>query len=225
VVDDLVVSWGAHDSYRRLTPPARVARATITSPRGCVVADWIEGLPADLRPAWKLTIPIVPPWQPGEAQVDDGHMLTLGCSDASPVVLTPPSHARAHDGGPVAGGAWWSPTYGEVVQSWRLECEGAESVVAWALRRRGTSGLEHRVDEDRLLVIDGRSQLELAVAFTHAGCRLDVGTSSRGGATHGIQRWCSVPQTSRRASSSLPEPMLRLVGRLSPSTAPRTSGA
>jgi hypothetical protein len=121
-----VVMWGVHDAYRRLQPGRRVARVVLVSPDGVVVSDWVEGPPGI---DFALSLPIGP-----DADFDtvDG-ILAAGTGRYR---LTLPGTVRTAHGSSAPFDGWWSPTYGSVVPSTRIEALGrVAGPVTWAVVR------------------------------------------------------------------------------------------
>lgn len=120
----LVVMWGIHDAYRRLSPPRRVVRVAALSEQGLLVCDWVEGPPGA---EFLLSVPLGPDilWSEGELRLPNGREFVLDLPGT-------PSFACG-DRAPYRG--WWSPTYASFVPSTLLTVAGTiEGPVWWAVR-------------------------------------------------------------------------------------------
>lgn len=160
-LDGWLVLWGAHDAYRFLHPARRVLRAVALRPGAVVVADWVEGSSTDAR----LSLPLGPgcAWDPVSSEVvmPAGRRLTM----AAP---TPPTF-RSGQQAPFDG--WWSPTYGAMQPSTRLELDHDGTGPLWWALADGT-GPEVSVEGDRL-VLDGGTTLRCSWAAGAARFRAD----------------------------------------------------
>lgn len=139
---DKVVMWGAHDAYRRLDPPTRVARVVVVSSDGVTVAEWVE------QPAgrtYDLTLGLHPAaiWKRGRLLLGDGTCLFLELP-SEPVAVQ--GCRKPYDG-------WWSETYGSAIPSTRLNIRGRlTGPVAWGVRLEG--GKDPRVHDESVLTGD-----------------------------------------------------------------------
>lgn len=122
-----VVMWGWHDAYRRLEPARLVARVVMVADDGVTVADWVEGGDA----SFELSLPLGPGvvWRFPELHWPRG---VLG--------LELPSGPRVSIGEQRPFSGWWSPTYGMVEPSVRLDLAGrVVGPVCWSVMRPGAA--------------------------------------------------------------------------------------
>ncbi len=121
---DWILMWGAHDAYRRLGPPRRLARTVLIRPNRVVVTDWVEG-PRGIP--WDLSLPLPPgiTFRPGSHEVVAGG-LTMR--------LTLPARAALHTAETEPFDGWWSETYSSWTHASRLQMTGiSEGSVTWAI--------------------------------------------------------------------------------------------
>lgn len=122
---EIVVMWGGHDAYSRLSMPRRVIRTVVLAPSYVVVSDWIDGPNGE---QYELSIPLGPEarWNPSQRSIDlpSGRRLWLQLP-GDPTSVT--GQVAPFDG-------WWSRTYGHMEPSTRLQIAGRiEGPVTWSL--------------------------------------------------------------------------------------------
>jgi len=140
-IDGWLLLWGVHDAYRFLQPARRVLRIVALRAGAVVVADWVEGPAVEAS----LSLPLGPGcvWHAGTSEVALPGGRRLGLATPVPVSVRCGEHA------PFDG--WWSPTYGAMEPSPRLELKhDGVGPLWWGL----TDGSfpDVRVEGDRLLV-------------------------------------------------------------------------
>jgi len=173
------VMWGWHGSYRRLDPSRRVARAVVLSggdaamlgagdqPVGAAVTviDWVEG-PVGVPFALTLPLPPGSRFENDHIRLATRRSLPLRLATAADVAVTSRSgHADPFDG-------WWSPVYGSVEPSVRVEIAGAvQGPLAWQLGATTAAAAPVlSVTDDEVSIGD----LTVLASFTSAGINLAV---------------------------------------------------
>ncbi len=134
------VLWCVHDAYARLDPPRRVVRLVVLEAASVSVVDVIEH-PAGARPAgWTSAIALAPGWTvDGDALVDAaaGRRWSWAGGGATRAVVR---------GGPIAGGAHWSATYGATTPSERIELAGRGPIAWWSVASSADPGASPRLE-------------------------------------------------------------------------------
>ncbi|MEJ5255320.1 MAG: heparinase II/III family protein, partial [Acidimicrobiales bacterium] len=126
---DLVILWGTHDAYRRLTPAATVVRVVLVDTDGptVAVADWVLGRGPT---PWSLTLPL----GPTIAATPRGRQVDCQTGSGETWILHLPAEPEAVRARREPWSGWWSRTYGEVEPTTWLTVRGCSTgPVLWQL--------------------------------------------------------------------------------------------
>lgn len=171
---DVVIMWGGHDAFARLSPSQRIIRTVVVAPTYVAVADWAEGPSGG---AYELSIPLGPGVRWDEAlhtlELPSGRFVSLSLPEAPTAVA---GQTSPFDG-------WWSRTYGQREPCTRLQVEGRlEGPVSWSLSTE-EGFLPHSVSASELVVGD----LSLGLTWDRDHTWLAVRQSGR--STEALLRW------------------------------------